>query len=93
MSFLEGLLNRIPGSRNTREFLGTAGIMGFLALTFFGGKTSKSGHNLMDVGKPESGQTLQESAEEARLSRFARGRSKATGVGDVAGGGGSAAAR
>lgn len=73
---MEGLLNRIPGSRNVKVAVGTGGILVFLAATFFGGSSSKSGHRLMDVSKPESVQIQQDSAEEARLSRFARGGAK-----------------
>ena len=70
---MEGLINRIPGSRNVKVAVGTGGFMLFLAATFFGPRQNKSGHNIMDVSKPESVQMQQDHSEQARLSRFARG--------------------
>lgn len=38
-------------SQNTKVFLGTTITIAFAAVTFFGGKAKKEGHNLFDVEK------------------------------------------
>lgn len=71
-NIIEKFLNRIPGPRWVRVLAGTSFFMGFCGLTFFGGTKKKSGHGAFDTEKPEMVQRGQDSAEAARLSRFAK---------------------
>jgi len=70
---LERLLGAIPGSQGTKVFVGTALCMGFCGVTFFGAKSQKDGHRLMDSSRPEDVQKGMDKAEEARLSRLISG--------------------
>ncbi len=66
----------LPGGQNTKVFVGTALILGFLGATFFGGKSKKAGHGAFDVDKPQSVQDGLDRSENNRMNRFVQNQGK-----------------
>ena len=66
---LNRLVNAIPGSQGTKVFVGTMGAFAFCAVTFFGGKATKSGHGAFDSDRPQAVQTAMDAAEKERLKK------------------------
>ena len=66
------ILNKIPGGKNVKVFVGTAACMGFCAIPFVTGQKKKAGHGAFDVDKPEAVQQSMDAAEQNRFSRLTK---------------------
>ena len=66
------ILNKIPGGKGVKVFVGTAACMTFCAIPFLVGPSKKVGHGAFDVDKPEAVQQNMDRAEEQRLSRLVK---------------------